>query len=262
MRPTRVILPKISVADRKARSFLNDSRVGDQQSSPASCGWMSSLLLSHSIPHWCGIVARGADSEPAAILGGTGARLCRAKQVHGAQWVDAARCDGLCEADAVVSHEPRLVAAISTADCCPVLVACLASGCVAAIHAGWRGLASDVIGATLRGMMLEYGAQPSHMVAAIGPCASGERYEVGMDVIRAFEARGLSSALRVPEGMRSGHAFADCSQAARILLQRAGVPGESVENEAPCTMSDARFPSYRREPSNPARMTSAIACRR
>ena len=223
--------------------------------------WVSPLLIAHSVPHWCGTVARGADSEPAARLGGAGARLCRAKQVHGARWVDAARCDGLCEADAVVSHDPRLVAAISTADCCPVLVACLASGCVAAIHAGWRGLAADVIGAALGGMVLEYGAQPSRMVAAIGPCASGERYEVGMDVISAFEARGLSTAIRVPAGTRLGHAFADCAKAARLLLERAGVPADSVESNAPCTIGELGFPSYRRDPSNPARMTSAIACR-
>ncbi len=242
---------------------MSASRVGDRRSVTAPCGWLSPLLLSRSVPHWCGVCVGLSDASLASELGGPTAQLCRAKQVHGSRWIHANRCLGArSEADAVVSADTTLVAAVSTADCCPVLVACLASGCVAAIHAGWRGLASDVIGATVGGMTLEYGAQPSHMVAAIGPCASGQLYEVGTDVIRAFESRGLSSALSVPEGTRSGHAFADCSQAARILLQRAGVPAESVENEAPCTISDPRFPSYRREPSNPARMTSAIACRR
>jgi len=241
---------------------LTASRIRDQASVAASRGWASPLLTSHAIPHWCGVVARFSDDSLATELGGPAARLCRTTQVHGAQWIDAKQCVGVrCEADAVVSRDPNLVAAVSTADCCPVLVACLASGCVAAIHAGWRGLAADVIGATIHGMVSDYGAQPTRMVAAIGPCASGVRYEVGVDVMDAFAARGLSSAIRVPAETRPGHAFADCGKAACMLLLRAGVPAESVESTAPCTIGDLRFPSYRRDPSNPARMTSAIACR-
>ena len=228
----------------------------------AACGWVSPLLLTHSIAHWCGVLGDTTDSALAAELAGSDARLCRTRQVHGAHWVDATRCVGAhCEADAVVSCQPNLVAAISTADCCPVLVACRSSGCVAAIHAGWRGLAADVIGATLHGMVQKYGAKPAHMVAAIGPCASGTRYEVGADVISAFAAAGLSSSIRVPAGTRSGYAYADCGSAACVLLKRAGVPEKSTEYNAPCTISDLRFPSYRRDRANPARMTSAIACR-
>lgn|GEM_PF-733601 len=262
MRPTRVTHRLISAAAPEATRFLSASRFVDQALAAASCGWASPLLLSHAVPHWCGVVAGISDACLATELGGPTAQLCRTKQVHGNHWIDAKRyIHALPEADAVVSADRSLVAAVSTADCCPVLVACLTSGCVAAIHAGWRGLAADVIGATIHGMTSDFGAHPTHMVAAVGPCASASRYEVGKDVVDAFADRGLSSAIRVPEGTRSGHAFADCAKAAFLLLQRAGVPVASIESSAPCTISDVRFPSYRRDPSNPARMTSAIACR-
>ena len=94
------------------------------------------------------------------------------------------------------------------------------------------------------------------MVAAIGPCASVERYEVGEDVMNAFTQRGLNEALRPSPS--ANKAFANCSHAVQILLERSGMQRNLIESNPPCTIGDATFASHRREPENKVRMLSGV----
>src|SRR3990167_9702219 len=55
-------------------------------------------------------------------------------------------------ADAIYTDEPGIVCAVNTADCLPVLLCHEQGTHVAAIHAGWRGLASGIIESTLAAM--------------------------------------------------------------------------------------------------------------
>lgn len=182
-----------------------------------------------------------------------------ARQVHGRSVVLAHRWPGSAppEADAVISADPSMACAIRTADCAPVLVACLRSGAVAAIHAGWRGIACGVIGAAVDAMARELGAVPSQMLAAIGPCARACHYEIGEEVASAMDECGCASAVvRRPGAVRP---FLDIAQAAAVHLAHAGVPGESIDADFPCSIESPWCPSHRREPANPARMLSVIA---
>jgi copper oxidase (laccase) domain-containing protein len=65
---------------------------------------------------------------------------------------------------------------VRVADCVPILVGDVDTGDVAAIHAGWRGLVADVIGAGVA--MLGR----SRLVAVIGPCIEACCFEVGPEV--------------------------------------------------------------------------------
>jgi hypothetical protein len=65
------------------------------------------------------------------------------------------------------------------ADCVPILLAAKDASCVAAIHAGWRGLAAGVIEETIKALPVP----PEDLVAEIGPCISAKHYEVGPEVI-------------------------------------------------------------------------------
>ena len=222
-------------------------------------GWISPLLQAHQIPHWFSKRDPPDSNWIAQRLGSQSARAARVKQVHGSKCVDASECesDPLQLADAIITNDPLIVPIISTADCCPVLVVCLHSKSCAAIHAGWRGIALDIVGESLRALVERFGADPKHMVAAIGPCASVERYEVGEDVMNAFTQQGLSEALRPSPSTHK--AFANCSHAVRILLERSGLQRNLIESNPPCTMGDATFASHRREPENKVRMLSGVA---
>lgn len=103
------------------------------------------------------------------------------KQVHSNRvhvLVDRPMHDMPIEADAMVTRLPNLALGILTADCTPILLADAQAGVVGAAHAGWRGAVDGIVGNTVAAMV-ELGADPAKIVAAIGPTISGENYEVG-----------------------------------------------------------------------------------
>ena len=80
-------------------------------------------------------------------------------------------------ADAMLSQQPGIGLAIMTADCVPIVLYQPASGKIAAIHAGWQGLACGVIKATT-----ERFTDSGEIMAWIGVCISQQNYEVGRQV--------------------------------------------------------------------------------
>ena len=85
-------------------------------------------------------------------------------QVHGVSVADLDKTGSDVAADAAITRRPGCVCAILTADCLPVVFATDTGDMVAAAHAGWRGLAAGVIGATLRAMA----AKPERLIAWLG----------------------------------------------------------------------------------------------
>lgn len=80
-------------------------------------------------------------------------------------------------ADAMLSQQEGVGLAIMTADCVPIVLYQPASGKIAAIHAGWQGLACGVIKATT-----ERFTDSGQIMAWIGVCISQQNYEVGRQV--------------------------------------------------------------------------------
>ena len=184
-----------------------------------------------------------------------------ARQVHGAAVVRAWGWDpsDAPAADAVISAEPSFACAIRTADCAPVLLACAATGAVAAVHAGWRGIALGVIAQAIGSMVRECGARPRDMVAAVGPCARARRYEIGEDVAAAVAAAGCADAVARPAG--APKPFLDVARAAAIQLAAAGVQDGRIDANPPCSIESTWCPSHRRDPASGARMLSIIVPR-
>lgn len=181
----------------------------------------------------------GAVAERLALVAGRpGARILRTRQVHGRTVLDADRADAdvLAAADALLlTRADRLVAA-RAADCVPILLAGPGGTRVAAVHAGWRGLVADVLGAALE-------ALGPCTAAAVGPCIGSARYEVGPEVVQAFREAELTDALAaLPEG----RARVDLRKAATLRLARAGVPHIDVSDR--CAFDDREeFFSHRRD---------------
>ena len=102
---------------------------------------------------------------------------CWLQQVHGTHVVAA---DSVADVVADGSHAsaPGQICTVMIADCVPLLLTDIAGGQVAAIHAGWRGVAAGIIDAAIAVM----GAPPEQVLAWIGPCIGPDRYEVGAEV--------------------------------------------------------------------------------
>ncbi|GAA5513743.1 polyphenol oxidase [Deinococcus carri] len=186
----------------------------------------------------------------AEALGFGVGRLARLNQVHGNDVREAS--PGVQEGDALVSTEPGLLLAIGTADCYPLLLADPQAGVVGAAHAGWRGTLGRIAARTVEAMV-ERGATPAHIRAAVGPGISGEQYPVGADVARGFREAGLGAFML--ESGRQSHL--DLAGANRAVLLAVGLRPEHVWVSGRCS-TEADFYSYRRDAGRTGRMWAVI----
>ena len=77
------------------------------------------------------------------------------------------------KADGMVTNQPGLALAIATADCGPVLFADAEHGVIGACHAGWKGVFTGVLEATLAAMEA-LGAKRNQIHAVLGPTISAK----------------------------------------------------------------------------------------
>ena len=155
------------------------------------------------------------------------------------------------EADAAFTVQPCVVLSILTADCMPILV-CAEDGLeVAAIHAGWRGLALGVIGSCIGRMR----TAPANLLVWLGPAINAVSYEVGDDVRSAFVTQAdAARAAFAPS--RPGHWHCDLYTLARQQLTALGVT--RIHGGGFDTFTDPRFYSYRRDGARSGRFASLI----
>lgn len=164
------------------------------------------------------------------------------EQVHGTFVADAATVQqGIPVADAAVCAGKGRPCVIMTADCLPVVFCDRAGTRVGAAHAGWRGLAGGVLGATIDAMSVE----PQSLLAWLGPAIEQEAFEVGEEVRAAFMAQNPATAVAFTANAR-GRWQADLYALARFELARLGV--QQVYGGGFSCFADARrFFSYRRD---------------
>lgn len=174
-------------------------------------------------------------------------------QVHGNRVVDL-DLPGDREADAAFARQAGRVCAIQTADCLPVLFATTDGSAVAAAHAGWRGLAAGVLEATVGA--LDEAAPGVDVIAWLGPAIGPAHFEVGAEVVEAFEGPDPDAEIAFIQNDR-GRWQCDLYTLARRALARAGVV--SIHGGEHCTYAEtARFYSYRRDGGQTGRMASLI----
>lgn len=145
------------------------------------------------------------------------------------------------EADAQITTLPGIALAVQVADCLPVLLADTQGRVIGAAHAGWRGLASGVLEATMQAMREKVPA--ADIVAWLGPCIGPAAFEVGDDVRDAFLAAGSGTSF-LP-GRAPGKWLANLPLLARLRLRALGIT--TIHTAGHCTYSEPEhFWSYRR----------------
>ena len=110
-------------------------------------------------------------------------RLIIVKQTHGTDVVAANEAAPDSAGDIIVDFGDEFAIAVLVADCVPLLLVDEISPTLAVVHAGWRGLQSGVMVNALRNF-----EHPESVHVFIGPCISGEAYQVGPDVANYFTA--------------------------------------------------------------------------
>ncbi|RMF14511.1 MAG: laccase domain-containing protein [Candidatus Dadabacteria bacterium] len=186
-------------------------------------------------------VAHGFCSEADALPEG----LALPQQVHGVRVVQPCNLDSK-PADGLWVSRGVAPIGVRTADCIPVLLA-HPDGVVAAIHAGWRGVAAHIVEQFLQRQDRRFGRKWGDWRAALGPAAGGCCYEVGPEVLAAL---GLSGGKQ-------------CIDLRELLRQRLEAVGVAVDIVGPCTIcSGGAWASYRRDGQAAGRNVAWIAPRR
>lgn len=154
-------------------------------------------------------------------------------------------------ADASFTRAIGPICVVMTADCVPILVCDEKGSIVAAIHAGWKGIAAGIIAATLKAMNTE----PTQLLAWLGPAIGPNAFKVNQDVYEIF-------CKKTPEcvnafNKKGGALFANIYELATIHLKKAGVT--KIYGGDYCTFTQKElFFSYRRDGEKSGRMASMI----
>ena len=158
------------------------------------------------------------------------------------------------EGDALITDEPRKSIGIRTADCVPILLLDSKRRVIAAVHAGWRGAAEQIVRCAIEAMSRDFGTAAGDVYAAMGPCIRACCYEVGAEVAERFSAWFPEWKLE-DEMTRK----LNLAEANRRQMQAAGVNPEHIFDSELCTTCQSgQFFSFRREPENPGRMVASI----
>ncbi len=179
-----------------------------------------------------------------SVLQNRAVLLRRQSGIRAIQWLNQTHSDRIVtacsgavvpEADGCFSSQAGMACAVLTADCLPVLIAAKDGSQVAAVHAGWRGLAAGIISNALRRF-------DSDVSVYLGPAIGPEHFEVGPEVRQAFS--WASDQCFLPG--RDDRLMANIYQLAREQLSMQGVT--DITGGDFCTFTDTdRFYSYRRQ---------------
>lgn len=209
------------------------TRRGGVSSSP----WASLNLASH------------VGDDPLAVASNRAGLVASLGLQHEPCWLEQIHSDLLLNlddpacarrGDAAITSVPGRVATVMVADCLPVLLCDRHGRQVAAVHAGWRGLAGELIDKTVQA----FRAPPADLIAWLGPAIGLTAYAVG-DSLRArlvaLDARNASAFQRIDQQWHM-----DLAALAALQLAAAGVTAVSASGV--CVHRDAQnYFSYRRD---------------
>lgn len=231
---------------------LMTGRAALPSSAPSQPPWDAFNLGNHVGDELADVTRHRLDL--AAALGATPLWL---QQVHGHRVVRL-RHDNLADlaetqADGAFTTEPGLACTVMVADCLPILLAAPQGRGVAALHAGWRGLAGAGelagIGIADQGVAALCEAtscDPADLRAWLGPCIGPTAFQVGADVLLGFGADPSGPSHPRFARQSADRWLADLPGLAMDRLQRLGL--SQIEGGTWCTVAEtSRFFSFRRD---------------
>ncbi len=117
--------------------------------------------------------------------------ICFVEQVHGDQVLRVIETGkgvaSLGQGDALLTNLPAVALVVRTADCIPILIHCRETGLIAAVHAGWRGLAANILTKTVKELCTNEKIFAHSLYLDVGPFIEAGSYEVGPEVASQFE---------------------------------------------------------------------------
>lgn len=154
--------------------------------------------------------------------------------------------------DALLTKQKNIFLSITVADCIPIYLYEPSNQIIGIIHAGWRGLAKNIIHATIEKAQNELGLDPTKTLIAIGPSIGPCHFEVQQDVVDQF------TDFPATVSKRENKMHLDLRLIAKDQIRNAGIIEEHIEISPICTYEDATYFSHRRDSSDPVEAMIAV----
>ncbi len=168
------------------------------------------------------------------------------RQVHGntVVYVNGKSPKRIPDADGLVTDKPNIFLAVTTADCIPLSLADQSAGVIGIAHAGYKGILEGVIKNFIY-KALEHGAYANDIYISIGPSIGACCYDIDEERVKRFaQIFNTDRIFRFTEEK----VFLDLKKAARILLEREGVPAKNITVSSVCTScKNNEYFSYRKD---------------
>lgn len=156
--------------------------------------------------------------------------------------------------DGFVTTRPGVLLSVGVADCVPAFLAAPDRSAVALLHAGWRGVAAEIVARAVEALERDHAVPAREIRAWWGPAIGACCYPVGPEVVERLSAtaagRDRSPWLR-DDGERPR---VDLRAALTVQAESAGIPAAAIASSPLCTSCDPRLHSYRRERGGGGRM--------
>lgn len=165
---------------------------------------------------------------------------------------------GFFDNDALITNVSGIAIAALGADCVPVLLYDKKEKVIASIHAGWKGTVNGIVHKVMEVLKAEFNTDPKNIIAGIGPSICAENYEVGPEVIEAFE-KTFENHDTLISNRKENKAHVDLWLANKTWLTKQGVPEVNIEISGLCTYKNHdTFYSARYFKNNTGRFAGCI----
>lgn len=174
--------------------------------------------------------------------------MLQSKQIHSAtvKVVSDAKVMIVPEADGLVTTVDSGVAlGVRTADCTPILLVDPVAHVTAAVHAGWRGTAGEIVKHAVE-TMIEKGARAANIRATIGPHIGMCCYSVDESRVKIFTDKYPNDPKVISKIGDTW--YLDIGWANYLQLREAGLTASHIDAPITCTSCQiTEFYSYRKD---------------
>jgi YfiH family protein len=207
---------------------------------------------------------QGNRSMLTRAFGTTIERLVTVTQVHGTDLVviDHPNDDfdhfSRLECDGIVTNQKGVMIGVCVADCVPILLYDPRQQAVAALHAGWKGTAGNIVARGVAALVSCFDSRPADLFAAIGPAIGPCCYEVDAPVQSGFAKQPEVWNLHAKPN-DAGKWQLDLPAINRHQLLAAGLNADHIEESGLCVCCTTdTFFSYRREKGETGRQMGFV----
>ncbi len=157
------------------------------------------------------------------------------------------------ETDGLITNKKNLFLALTVADCLPIFIYDPIKEVVCLLHAGWRGLDSNIITKGVALMQKKFTSLSENLIVGVGPGIDVCHFAVKDDVLSRF----MDYTNVVKKG--NTQVFLNLKQIAKQQLIRNGIKENNIEISPLCTFCEKdKYYSYRRDKAAPLQAMLAV----